>query len=139
MTGSPLQRLRLVWGALVAGVVTYTTLAWAFATFRGVGIDLLPAGVMNAAGAAAIAMMASALLVRRTLVQKIPHDLPADERIARYQTATLVGLASLESVGLLVISLALVSGATSWILAGGGAAAVLMVTARPREAEIGLD
>ena len=94
---------------------------------------------MNGAGALAIAMMAGALVLRRTLIQKIPRDLPADQRIARYQTATLVGLASIESAGLLVISLAMVSGATSWILAGGGAAAVLMMTARPSEAEIGLD
>ena len=139
MTPSPLKRIRLIWGALIAGVVSYSTLAWALASFRGVGSDLLPPSVMNGAGALAIAMMAGALVLRRTLIQKIPRDLPADQRIARYQTATLVGLASIESAGLLVISLAMVSGATSWILAGGGAAAVLMMTARPSEAEIGLD
>ena len=92
-----------------------------------------------AVGAVAVTMMAGALVLRRTLVQKIPRDLPMDQRIARYQAATLIGLESIESAGILVISLALVSGATSWILAGGGAAALLMMTARPSEAEIGLD
>lgn len=139
MTPSPLKRIRLIWGALIAGVLCYTALAWVLASFGGVGSDLLPTSVMNGAGALAIAMMAGAQVLRRTLVRRIPRDLPPDQRVARYLTATLVGLATIESAGLLVISLAMVSGAASWILAGGGAAAVLMLTARPSEAEIGLD
>ena len=139
MTPSPLRQLRIIWGALVGGVVAYTTVTWSLVSFGDVGMDLLPPSIMNLGGTAAIVMMAAALLLRRKMVEGLSHELPADERLARYQTVTLIGLGGIESVGLFVITLAMVSGAANWILAGGGAAAVLMVTARPSEREIGLD
>lgn len=139
MTPAPLKRIRIIWLALVVGVATYTMLIWGLSTFGGMGGNVLPPQVMSVGGPVAIAMMAGALVLRRTLVSRISHDLPAEERVAQYSAASLVGLAIVESAGLFVITLGLMSGATPWILAGGGAAALLMVTARPRESEIGLD
>ena len=82
--------------------------------------------------------MAGGVFIRRLMISKIPTQAPAQERLSSYRTASIVALALMESGGLIVITLGLLSGAATWVLAGGGAAAVLMFLARPNAEEIGM-
>ena len=135
---SELKQLQVIWGALVAGVVLYTAVIFVLMTAGGVRFDALDPAIMNLAGAGVKLYMAGVVLARRLLIARIPAQAPAEERLASYRTASIVALALMEAGGLIVITLGLLSGASLWVLAGGGAAAALMFLAKPTADEIGL-
>ena len=63
---------------------------------------------------------------------------PPEVRLPAYANAVIVGAAVPEGAGLALITLGLLSASTSWIAAGGVAAAFLIWQGRPRADEIGL-
>ena len=134
-----MNTLRLIWAAMIAGVVFYTLLVVGL-TLAGMG----PAGavspsILTYAGAAVMVYMASGVFTRRRLVAQIDQTGSAEERIAAYTLATIIGIGLTESGGLGLVSLALLAGSASWALAGGLATVFLMLMARPDGAEVGLD
>ena len=90
-------------------------------------------------GAGVLAYMVGGVFVRRTMVERIPRDAEPEARMAAYQTAVILGLALSESGGLILVTLGMLTGASTWVLAGGASAAVLMFMARPTGEEIGVD
>ena len=78
-------------------------------------------------------------MVRRKLIAQVSHEAPPEVRLAAYANAVIIGAALPEGGGLVLITLGLVSGSASWIIAGGLAASVLIWQGRPRADEIGLD
>lgn len=133
-----LRVIRILWLALMGGVATYTVVAISLLTIGGVRFSAVGPAVVRVGAVVAILYMAAAVLVRRRLVAAIPRDADTESRVARYQSATIVGLALLESGGLVVITLGLLADAPGWILAGGLAALWMMVLGRPRADEAGL-
>jgi hypothetical protein len=131
------KQLRIVWGALVGGVLLYTMLVYGLMTTGVLDVAALPRSVMSVVGAAVLVYMAAGVLVRRALVARIDPALDRERRVAAYTSATIVGLALTESGGLIVITLGLLSGSSSWVLAGGLAAVALMLGARPDEQDLG--
>ncbi|MEM7415759.1 MAG: hypothetical protein AAF389_09710 [Gemmatimonadota bacterium] len=132
-----LQQLQVIWGALVGGVVLYTVLIFSLITAGVLDVATFDPDVMTFVGAGVMVYMVAALIVRRSMVAAIPADADPDTRVSRYKVATIVPMALMESGGLLLVSLAILTGAATWALAGGGAAAVLMFFARPSADELG--
>ncbi len=137
MTEKPLRQLRLIWAALVGGVATYTLVIFGLMKSGSLGLGTLDPSLMNIIGGLVVLYMAAIVLVRRMMIARIPADADSNDRLARYRVATIVGLGLMESGGLIVITLGMMSDAATWVLAGGGAAATLMFMARPSEADLG--
>ena len=133
-----LGQLQVIWGALVGGVVLYTVLIFGLMTAGVLDAARLDPAIMPYAGGVVIVYMAAGLLVRRSMVAAIPSDADSETRLARYQTATIIPLALMESGGLLLVTLGFLTGTATWVLAGGMAAALLMFLGRPTAAEVGL-
>ena len=139
MSPEPLGQLRIIWAALVGGVAVYTLVIFGLLTTGAIGFGFLPPGVLNVVAAAVMLYMAAGVLLRRAMIARIPSDAPRDVRIARYRAATIIGLGLTESGGLIVITLGMLGSEPTWVLAGGGAAFVMMFLARPTAEKIGTD
>ena len=124
---------------MIGGTASYTLVIFALVSLGVVSVDALPAAVMDGAGGLAILIMGGALFLRRALVARIPSSADREARITQYATATIVGMVLMESGGLIVITLGLVSSSPTWILAGGGAAVGMMALARPTAKEAGIE
>jgi len=131
------KTLGIIWMAMLGGTIGYTVLAYLLLATDVISMRALSPDVMNVVGAAVLVQLMASLLVRRRMIRAIPDDAPREVRAARYFNATIVGLALLEAGGLMVITVAMATGAATWALAGGGAAAVLMLLARPSPEELG--
>ena len=103
-----------------------------------VEMPVLPSWVITVGASAVLVYMAGVTVVRRRMVDLIPARAAQDTRFARYQTATIVGLALHEGGGLLLISLGILADSSIWVLAGGGASLWLMALARPKRSEAGM-
>ena len=134
-----MKQLQIIWGALLGGVIAYTTVVYCLMTFGGVHMGVFSPAIMNVVGGVVILYMFGALMARRTMIARIPRDAPAEQRFVRYQIATLVGTAGIEGGGLLMITASLVAGVPNWTLAGGAAAAAVLLMVRPTASEIALD
>ncbi len=134
-----LGQLRVIWMAMIGGTASYTLVIFALVSLGVISVDALPAAVVDGAGGLAILIMGGALFLRRALVARIPSSADRDARITQYATATIVGMVLMESGGLIVITLGLVSSSPTWILAGGGAAVGMMALARPTAEEAGIE
>jgi len=137
-TPAQLRTLQIIWVALVGGVVTYTAVVFGLLRTGAAPEASLDASIMNLIGAGVLAYMIGGVFVRRAMVERIPRDASPEARMAAYQTAVIVGLALSESGGLILVTLGLLSGTSTWVLAGGASAAVLMFMARPTGDEIGV-
>lgn len=132
------RTLRLVWIAMLLGTLGYTVVVYGLMSMGLFEMNALGTDVMNIVGAVVILQLLGAVFLRRRMVAAIPDDAPTKDRLARYGRATVVGLALMEGGGLLVITFGMISGAAQWVLAGGGAAAAVMLMARPSRDEIGI-
>jgi hypothetical protein len=133
-----MKELRLIWFALVGGVVAYTMATLGLMASGRLDLSSIDPVVMKVAGPFVLLYMGAGLILRRALVAAIPPDAAPEAKLAKYRSATIIGLALPESGGLVLITLGLMSGAATWVLAGGGGAVVLMFVARPSGAEVGL-
>jgi hypothetical protein len=122
----------------MGGVASYTVISICLLTIGGVHFGVIGPTPVRVGAVVAILYMAAAVLVRRRLVTSIPRGADDETRLGRYQAATIVGLALLESGGLVVITLGMLADAPGWILAGGTAAIWMMILGRPRAEEAGL-
>lgn len=133
---NPLRPLEVVWAAMVGGTVTYTALLYGLVRTGVIELAVFGPEVMNLVGGLVILQLVGASLLRRRLVARIPELTTPQERLARYSNVAIVSLALMEGGGLIVITFAMLAGAPTWILAGGGAAAVVMLSARPSADEL---
>ena len=131
-----LRQLRIVWGAMIGGTVTYTAVVYVLTATGTVEMAAFGQDIMNIVGAVVMLQMVGAVVLRRRLVAAIPSHAEPDVRRSRYASATIIALALMEGGGLLLITFGMMTGSATWVLAGGGAAAVLMLFARPSEDEI---
>ena len=138
MTSGPLDTLRVVWTAMVGGVVVYTVVIFGLMSTGTLSLGVLGGGTVNVVGAVVMAYLALVVVGRRAIVSKIASEPDAEARLARYRVATIATLGFMEAGGLMVITMGLLSDGATWVLAGGGAAAALMFLARPSEEEAGL-
>lgn len=135
--GDRFKSLTVVWLALVAGTALYAGVAYVLLIMGIVDLETpLGPDIMNIGGAFAVVQILAAMVLRRRLVAAIPRDAPDEVRLQRYYTACVVTLALVEGGGMLVVTLALVTGIASWALVGGGAAVLVMLMARPAPAEL---
>ena len=140
MASSPrIRTLQIIWAAMVAGVVIYTAVVAVVMRTGSTPSASLDPSIMNLIGAGVLAYMVGGVFARRTMVERIPRDAAPEARMGAYQTAVIVGLALSESGGLILVTMGMLTGAPTWVLAGGGAAAILMFMARPTGEEIGAD
>lgn len=133
-----LRTLRIIWVAMLLATLGYTGIAFILMSMGLFGGDALGPDVMNIVGFVVILQLLGSIVLRRHLVAAIPAEAPVEDRLTRYANATIVGLAVMEGGGLLVITFGLLSGAPRWVLAGGGAAAAVMLMAKPSGDEIGI-
>lgn len=133
-----LGQLQVVWGALVGGVVLYTLLLFGLMTAGVLDIATIDPAIMTWVGAAVVVYMGAGLLVRRSMIAAISPEMDRERRLAQYWLAILVPLGLMESGGLVLVTLGMLTGSAMWVLAGGTAAALLMFLARPSEREAGL-
>lgn len=134
-----MKMLRIIWAAMLGGTIVYTGVIYALLRAGVIDIASLAQSIMNYAGVAVLIYMIAGVFARRAMVARISMDAPEEKRLAAYQTATIVGLAMSEGGGLILITMGMMAGASSWVLTGGGAAAFLMLMARPTGEEVGLD
>ncbi|MBM4182796.1 MAG: hypothetical protein FJ207_01070 [Gemmatimonadetes bacterium] len=132
------KTLQVVWGALTGGVVIYAVVAYCMIAFLQVDLGFLPVRVMPFVAGLAAAGTFVGVLVRRRLIDSVGRDLAPEQRLARYSTAVIIGLALIEGCGLAVITLGLMSGAAIWALLGGVFAAGVMALHGPSREEAGL-
>lgn len=132
------MRLQVIWLALLGGVATYAAVAVGLLTLGDVDLAVLSPAVVRVAAVAVVLYTFGAELTRRRMVDAIPRNADDETRLARYQVAMIVGLALLESGGLLLVTLGMLSGAPGWALAGGAASLWMMARARPRPDELRL-
>lgn len=132
------RTLRIIWIVIVLATVVFATVAFGLMSMGLFQGQTFGPGVMNIVGAFAILQLLVAIFLRRRMVAAIPEQAPAEDRLVRYANATIIALAVMEGGGLLVISFGMISGAPQWVLAGGGAAAAVMLMARPSRDEIGI-
>ena len=132
------KTLQIIWAAMLAGVVAYTAVLFVVLRLGMVEMPVLPAWVMTVGALVVLVYMAGVTVVRRRMIEAIPAGASQDTRFARYQTATIVGLALLEAGGLLLISLGILADSSIWVLAGGGASLWMMALARPQRSGAGI-
>lgn len=131
-----IRQARIIAGALMGGVGAYTIVA---VVVVSLGI-LSSGGMFGTTFLGFVALFVLLLLVlapilrRRVLESGRPAD--ADEVLRRWMSASIVGLAVREGAGLFGVTIALVAGATPWILAFGLASLVAMGLAWPRADEV---
>ncbi len=132
------RTLQIIWAAMSAGVVTYTGVMVALILLGLVDMPGLPPIVLTLGALVAASILGTGLVVRRRLVEAIPPGGTPETRFGQYQTATMIGLALMEGGGLLLITLGLLAGSPTWVLAGGGASLLMLMNARPRANEAGI-
>ncbi len=126
-----MRSLQVIWGALVGTVVAYTLGAyWAMST-GVIELAVIDASVMPYVALAALALMIGGTVVRRVMVRRIDPAAEPAARLAGYMSASVSSLAVTESGGLVLLTLGMLSGSATWVLAGGFAAALVMLTVRP--------
>jgi hypothetical protein len=132
------RTLQIIWAALMMGVAMYAVVAYGIITFGDTTLGLLPARLLTfAAPLAALGMIGGAIL-RRRFIEAIPRGLSPEQRLEKYMVANIQGLAVIEGLGLLLITLSLAAGAGTWALVGGGLAIGVMALSGPRREEAGL-
>ena len=132
------RTLLIIWAAMLSGVVTYTAVVFVVLRLGVMEMPALPSWVMTAVASALLIYMGGVTVVRRRMVEAIPAGIAQDARLARYQTATIVGLGLLEAGGLMLISAGILARSPTWVLAGGGASLWMMALARPQRSEAGI-
>ena len=134
MNDAMIRPVVAIWAALNLGVALYVVVAAgliATEMVEPVGLDL---GIVRAVSLGIVAYMAGGLLIRRAMLARLPEEPGA--RTAQYRSATLIALALMESGGLVLITLGLLSGSLTWVVGGGSASIVMMLLTRPSQAEL---
>lgn len=131
---------RIVWWILLSTVIVYGVVAYWIAPIvgpRGEAPIALIAGVL---GAVSLSTAAGSVLLRsRVLVARIQSgelDLRTREGTQRATAPYVVCLALAESVGLIGLVLALLSGDASWALPFLALSLVLLIVHRPTASEL---
>lgn len=132
------KQIRFVWFALVTGVASYTIVVAALLVTGVVALDVYPRRIVNLVAPGVMVYMLAGLVIRRMMLSRLPEG-DSDARLAHYRSATLIALALMESGGLLIVTLGMISNSPAWALAGGGAGVAMMLLAKPVAAEAGLD
>lgn len=130
-----LRQVRILWGAFMGGVALYTAVGWYVARSGVLASEGLDPGIVNAVATGVLVYMIAGVVFRRALVARLPRT-DAAARSERYRVATMIGLALIESGGLVIITLGVLSHAPAWVLAGGSSALVMMLFARPYERDL---
>ena len=132
------DRLRVmfvIWIALTGGVLTFAAIAYALVVTGSMEPSLDPSLVTMLAPVLLV-MMAGGVVLTRRMEGNIPADAGPEEKIIRYQTARIIGLATQEGPALMVIVLGMLAGATAWILAAGLLGVWSMFLARPKRDDL---
>ena len=133
------RQLRLIWLALMGGVATYTLVVVGLVGTGAIDMGLIAAPVVRLAAMAVLVYMFAGIPLRRAMLTRIPPDAEPERRLALYRGATLVGLGLIESGGLMIITLGMLASSPRWVLVGGASAVAMMIAARPRAVEVGID
>lgn len=133
-----MRQLRMIWMALMGGVASYTAVVFVLVSLGTLALGSLPANIVNAAAGGVLVYMALGVAIRRTMLARLPPDGDDESRLTHYRSAVLIPLALMESGGLVIITLGMLSSSPTWVLAGGGAALAMMWMSRPNATEAGL-
>lgn len=135
-SGEPrLLALRIVWLALMAGVLVYAVVAWVLLAVMGLEIGSAQpviARALGLAGGGGVVLLGVGLMVARKAEESAKPGADPEDVATRYFTLRIVGLALQESAGLLMITLSLLGGAATWAVASGLAAVAVMSISGPR-------
>jgi preprotein translocase subunit SecY len=126
-----LRSLQVIWAALVGTVLLYTLVAFWAMTSGIVDFSVFDPGIMPYVAGAALLLMLGGTVVRRVMVRRIDPEGDPNARLAAYMNASVLGLAVTEAGGMVLLTLGVLAGSPTWVLAGGLAAALLMATVRP--------
>ncbi|MDX1647608.1 MAG: hypothetical protein R3304_10725 [Longimicrobiales bacterium] len=134
--GRSIRALRVFWTLMIVTTLVYTGVVYGMMATGSVDVAAFDSSIMNVVGASVMVLLVGALVVRRRMLAVIPQDATPEERISRYGRLSVIAMAIMESGGILVITFAMLSGSPTWVLAGGGAAAILMLMAKPSREEL---
>ncbi len=130
--------LQIAWAALMFGVLACALAVYFMLTIGGLELAAMPVQVLTYVAPVAVVGMVGGTVLRRRFVDAIPAGVTPEQRMEKYLAAVIVGLAVTEGFGLLVITLALLAGAPTWALVGGGLATGVMALSGPQRDEAGL-
>lgn len=134
-----LRTMTVIWFALMAGVALYACVAYALVEVLGVRVQgAAPAvsGILTWAASAAALVLGAGLLVARRAEAVADRSVPPEQRVTRYFTTRLVGLAIEEGAGFLVITLSLIAADGTWAVAAALATIAVMWLSGPRREHV---
>jgi len=134
-----LVQLQVVCAALAGAVLVYAILAWLLlgVVLEPAGVGGLPAPVPGVLAVLAAATLIAAPVVERGLLQRgWAGAASPEDRAATYRTAKVVGFALRETVAVVGLVLALVTGRAGWSGLLSLAALLAMALAWPRAADL---
>jgi hypothetical protein len=132
-----LVQLQMVCAALAAAVLVYALVAWLLlaTVLEPGGVGGLPAPVPGLLALFAAATLVAAPVVERGLLQR-GRGAAAERRAAAYRVAKVVGFALRETVAVVGLVLALVTGRVAWSGLLSLAALIAMALAWPQAADL---
>ena len=132
------RTLQLIWAAMSGGIVMYTGVMVVLLVLGLIEMPGLPRIALTLGAVVAASILGIGMVKRRRLIEAIPPGITPETRFGHYQTATIIGLGIMEGGGLFLITLGLVAGSPTWVLAGGGASLLMLAISRPRADEAGI-
>lgn len=125
-----IRSLTVIWAALCGGVVLYTLTVFGLIV-TGAVAGTLPGRAMWIAVPFVLVWMTGLIFARRSVARTLVRAVPPEQRFDKYRVFVIALLAMMEFGGLMLITVGLMTAEAGWVLAGGGAAAFLMLRARP--------
>jgi hypothetical protein len=133
---SLVKRLRILWGAMLLSVATFTGVVWVILRRGGIGRPLDP-NLLALLGVVVALALLLAPFVRRRL-ETASRGAGPDQIAQRWQIGWIVGQAIKEGVGLAGVVIGLLAGSTAWTLGFAVASLGSMIMTPPWEHELRL-
>lgn len=120
----------------MGGVAVYAAVTYVAVAVAGIQPTTgLPQRILTWGTALAVVLLGAGMTVIRRSEEGDPSVVP-EERVGRYFSLRIVGLALQEGAGILVITLSLLTAQSTWAVAAGIATVAVMSLARPSKDQI---
>jgi hypothetical protein len=131
-----IRQLRIVWFALLMSIAAFAGVAGFLLRSGGLAVgQTLSRGALTYGAVVTVLILPLAQIVRRK-IQAVPPSAGGEEVARRWQAGWIVGQALRGVVGVLGLTIALLSGSITWVWAFAAASLVSMLLSPPWEHEL---